>query len=143
MLYWWPIAKHLSDYLASLPEFADWSVYPGSKGSSKKYPCCEVQWDQEAGLSVNKSNKGNITLWLDLWVRSDDVDPSEVYQRQHDAQVLILGIMRNWSDRLLHDMRVTVAVSCPGIASAGTITRPSFGCRIILDIEWRNSRHEQ
>lgn len=137
MLYWWPVAKHLNDYLTALPELADWSVYPGSKGSAKKYPCCEVQWDQEAGLLVHNANKGNITLWIDLWVRSDDVDPIEVYQRQHDAQVLILGNLQEWSDKVLEDMNVSINISCPGIASAGTITRPSFGCRIILDLEWR------
>lgn len=141
MLYWWPVAKHLSDFLALLPGFEEWKVYSGSKGSAKKYPCCEVQWDQEAGLSAHNPKQGNITLWVDLWVRSDDVEPDEVYQGQHLAQMAILGSLREWSDRLLQDLGLAAKIDCPGIASAGTITRPSFGCRIILDIEWRKSRY--
>ncbi|WP_312560856.1 hypothetical protein [Anaerospora sp.] len=137
MLQWWPVARHLSDFLARVPELTDWNVYPGSKGSSKKYPCCEIQWDQEAGLLTHNPNKGEITLWIDLWVRSDDVDPVEVYQRQHEAQVLVLGLLQEWSDKILDDLGLAAKISCPGIASAGTITRPSFGCRIILEIEWR------
>ncbi|WP_434132760.1 hypothetical protein KIAC18_000293 [Sporomusa sphaeroides] len=141
MLYWWPVAKHLSDFLAVLPAFSQWSVYPGTNGSAKKnWPCCEVQWDQEAGLSINNPMEGTITLWVDFWVRSDNVEPDDVYQQQHDAQMAVLCCLREWSDKLLKDLKIAAKVDCPGIASAGTITRPSFGCRMILTIEWRKSR---
>jgi hypothetical protein len=69
------------------------------------------------------------------------VTPDEVYQAQHDAQTEILGSMRQWSDQVMKDLGLAVKVDCPGIASAGTITRPTFGCRIILTIEWRKSRY--
>lgn len=141
-MFWWPIAKHLSDFLALRPAFAEWEVYPGSKGSAKEYPCCEVQWDQEANLSVNNPNNGEITLWVDLWVLSDDVEPEDVYQQQHDAQTAIFNCLREWSDLLLKDLKIAAKIDCPGIASAGTITRPSFGCRMIITIDWRKS-HER
>lgn len=141
MLYWWPVARHLSDFLAAQPFFTEWHVYPGSKGSAKQYPCCEVQWDQEAGLSVNKPTEGKITLWADIWIRSDNIEPAEVYQKQHDAQMFVLTNLRKWGDLLLRDLNISAAIDCPGIASEGTITRPSFGCRIIITIDWRRSRH--
>nr|WP_092074948.1 hypothetical protein [Dendrosporobacter quercicolus]NSL49574.1 hypothetical protein [Dendrosporobacter quercicolus DSM 1736]SDN23310.1 hypothetical protein SAMN04488502_11530 [Dendrosporobacter quercicolus] len=141
-MLWWPIAKHLVDFLAAKPEFAEpWQVYPGSKGKAKEYPCVEVQWDQESGLSVHKSNEGGITLWVDVWVPSDEVEPDVVYQQQYEVQRVILDSLRDWSDLLLKDLKVAAKVDCPGIASEGTITRPTFGCSIILTIEWRKSRY--
>lgn len=141
-MLWWPIAKHLVDYLAAKPEFAEpWQVYPGSKGKAKEYPCVEVQWDQESGLSVHKSNEGNITLWVDIWVPSDEVEADAVYQQQYDVQHVILGSLREWSDLLIGDLKIAAQIECPGIASEGTITRPTFGCRIIITIEWRKSRY--
>ncbi|VBB05571.1 Hypothetical protein LUCI_0781 [Lucifera butyrica] len=138
MLYWWPIAKHVSAFLAAKPEFAaPWSIYPGSKGSAKSYPCIEVQWDEEAGVSIHKANQGNLTLWLDIWVRSDQVTPDEVYQQQYEAQLAILNSLEEWSDLLLEEVGLAVKIDCPGIASQGTITRPSFGCRMIITMEWR------
>lgn len=136
-MLWWPIAKHLSDFLARLPAFEGWNVYPGTAGSAKRCPCLEIQWDQEAGLSIHNPGKGNVVLWVDICVRSDDVKPDEVYQRQHQAQASILKCLREWSDLLLEDMDISAKVDCPGIASAGTITRPTFDCRMILTIEWR------
>ncbi len=141
MLYWWPVAKHLSEFLAAMPYFAAWKVYPGSKGSAKAYPCCEVQWDKETELLINKPTNGDIILWVDLWVNSNNVEPIEVYDLQYAAQMAVLNSLREWSDKLLHDVGLAVNVECPGIASAGTITRPSFGCRIILSLEWRKDRY--
>jgi len=141
MLYWWPIAKHLSDFLAQLTAFTDWSVYPGSKGSAKDYPCVEVQWDQEAALSVHKPNQGNIVLWADIWVASDNVDPDDVYQQQYEAQLAILGCLREWGNALIEDLNLAVKLECPGIISQGTITRPTFGCRMIINMEWRGGKH--
>jgi hypothetical protein len=140
-MLWWPIAKHLVDFLNTKPEFAEpWQVYPGSKGKAKEYPCVEVQWDQEAGLSIHKANEGSITLWVDTWVPSDDVEPDAVYQQQYDVQQVIFNSLREWSDLLLKDLKIAAKVDCPGIASEGTITRPTFGCRMIITIEWRKSR---
>lgn len=138
MLNWWPIAKHLSDFLAARPAFSDlWSVYPGSKGSAKEYPCIEVQWDQESDLSIHNARQGAITLWADIWVLADEVEPIDVYQQQYNAQMVIANCLQEWSDQLLNDLDLAAKIDCPGIASAGTITRPSFGCRMILTIEWR------
>ncbi len=137
-MLWWPIAKHFVDFLKTKPEFSDsWQVYPGSKGKAKEYPCVEVQWDQEADISVHNSDRGSITLWVDTWIVSDDVEPDVVYQQQYDAQQVILNSLREWSDQLLDDLEISAKVDCPGIASEGTITRPSFGCRMIINIEWR------
>lgn len=143
-MLWWPIAKHLVDFLTRQPIFADpWQVYSGSKGKAKEYPCVEVQWDQEAALSIHKSNEGSVTLWVDTWVSSEEVEPDAVYQQQYEVQKVILGSIRQWSDLLLKDLKIAAKIDCPGIASEGTITRPTFGCRIVLTIEWRKSRHEQ
>jgi hypothetical protein len=141
-MLWWPIIRHLVDFLAAKPELsAPWQVYPGSKGKAKEYPCIEVQWDQEAGLSVHKQNEGFLTLWVDAWVPSDDVEPDDVYQQQYDVQSVILGSLWQWSDLLLKDLKIAAKIDCPGIASEGTITRPTFGCRMIITIEWRKSRY--
>lgn len=134
---WWPIAKHLVEFLKVRPLFADWSVYPGTKGTAKRLPCVEVQWDQEAALSVHKPNEGSITLWADIWVRSDKVESDEVYQQQHDAQSVIFDCLREWAASLIQDLGMAAKVDCPGIASEGTITRPSFGCRMIITVDWR------
>lgn len=141
-MLWWPIAKHLVDLLAAKPEFAaPWKVYPGSKGNAKEYPCVEVQWDQEAGLFVYKQNEGALTLWVDIVVLSDDVEPDDVYRQQYDAQRVILDSLRQWSDLLLKDLKIAAKIECPGIASDATINRPSFTCRMVITIEWRRSRY--
>lgn len=142
MLNWWPVVKHLSDYLAMLPEFLLWSVYPGSKGSEKDHmPCCEVQWNQETGISVNNPKAGEITLWLDLWGVSDEVNSDEVYAMQYAAQLAILENLREWSEQLLHDLGLTVSVECQGAAPHSASTLTTLGCRIILIIEWGKKRY--
>ena len=141
-MFWWPVAKHLSDFLAERPEFSEeWNVYPGSLGSAKTYPCVEIGWDDEAGLSLGRPDRGNLTLWIDTWVRSDEVEPAEVYEQQYVSQATIMACLNEWSNLLLKDLGLSADVKCPGIASQGTITRPSFGCRMIITIEWRKSRY--
>lgn len=141
-MFWWPIAKHLADFLAARPEFGDdWSVYPGSLGSAKQYPCIEVGWDDEAGLSLGRPDRGNLTLWVDIWVLSDEVEPAGAYQQQYDAQAVVRDCLLEWSDLVLKELGLSCKVECPGIASQGTITRPSFGCRMIITIEWRKGRY--
>lgn len=142
MLFWWPIVKHFSDFLGGRAEFAEpWSIYPGSKGSAKPFPCIEIQWDQEAALSVHKPHEGSIVLWADIWVASDNVGPDDVYRQQYEAQSAIFESLREWISALKTELNLAAKVECSGIVSQGTITRPTFGCRVIINIEWRGGRN--
>lgn len=136
-MQWWPIAKHLADYLGERPENSGFAVYPGTKGNAKPAPCIEVLWDEEGNLSIHKSNQGKVILWVDIWLRSDSIDDTEAYQQQYESQVNILSVLKLWQKELNDDLGIAIKVDCPGVVSEGTIKRPTFGCRMILDIDWR------
>lgn len=143
-MLWWLIAKHLVDFLKDKLELAgQWQVYLGSKGSAKEYPCVEVQWNQETGISVYKPSEGGITLWVDTWVSSEQGSSDDVYQRQYDVQSSILDSLREWSDLLLRELQIVTKVECPSVAIApeGAVSQSTLGCRIILIIEWRRKRY--
>ena len=136
-MQWWPIAKHLVDFLADRPENSGFEVYAGTKGSAKPAPCLEVLWDEEGNLSIHQSNKGKVVLWVDIWLFTADVDDDVAYQKQFDAQINIISCLKKWQKNLNADLAIASKVDCPGIVSEGTIRRPTFGCRMILEIEWR------
>lgn len=138
MLNWWLITKHLSEFLVARPELAsNWLVYPGSKGTEKKYPCVEVQWHKEINLSIHRQKEGYITLWVDIWVNSDNVDFVEVYKQQFDAQNVIVNCLHEWSDLLLNDLNLSAKVECRKIAPEGATIQPAFGSRLTIIIKWR------
>ncbi len=141
-MQWWPIAKHLVDFLTKRPENSGFEIYAGTKGTAKPAPCLEVLWDEEGSLSIHQSNQGKVVLWVDIWLLTVDVDDAVAYQKQFDAQVNIISSLREWQKKLCTDLAITSKVDCPGIVSEGTIRRPTFGCRMILEIEWRKSRYE-
>ena len=144
-LYWWPLIKHLVEFLNHRKnkldklEFDGVDVYAGTKNSGKSYPCVEVTWDHEGNIDIYRSDKGNISLWIDIYLENDSEDPAAPYEILFQWQVKVLNALASWHEALKRDFRIAVKIDVPDILSDGDMQRPTCACRIITNIEWRNS----
>lgn len=136
---WWPLANNLVEYLKSLPDFSEDNVHAGIENPVKKYPCVEVLWEGETGIDLHKQSSGNISFWIDEYVKNKE--SAEAYAALFFMQKNTLAALRNWPNHVKETLGLALKVTVSDIASDGETLRPVTGSRIILEIEWRGGKH--
>lgn len=137
VLVWWTIIKHLKNYAKAQPELEGTAVRAGAKKPKDPYPCIEILWDDETGISLFTANKGELTIWIDVWIRSDEKDPGTAYDILNGLQNQICVVLIRWTDVLLDDLGIAVKLSLREAVSDGDSNRPLAGSRMVIEIEWR------
>ncbi len=140
---WWLFIKHLRDYAKQQPELIGVDIRAGSKKPKDPYPCVEIIWDSENGFSLFNNTKGELSLWLDLWIRNDDKDPSAAYDALADLMDRVCTVLVRWSNTLQRDLGYVTTIDVKDAVSDAETNRPLAGTRMILFIEWRKSRYER
>jgi len=136
-LVWWLLIKHLRDFSRMQPELDGVDVRAGAKKPKDPYPCMEIIWDSEDGLSLYKTNKGELNLWIDLWIRNDGRDPSAAYEVMADLMERVCTVLVLWSDTLLEELEISTNIDVKDAISDAESNRPLMGIRMIVKIEWR------
>jgi len=136
---WWPLAKSLAAFLNTQIIEEGLSIYPGTKGTGKKYPSMEITWDDETGIFIQKPTTSNVKLWVDIALKCNSSDPAQAYDLQDIYQNKVLCAIKEWPEQVLNELGIASKVSIPDIISDGDIDRPTSTSRIVVKIEWRNS----
>ena len=97
-MMWWPLANNLVEYLKSLPDFSEDNVHAGIENPVKKYPCVEVLWEGETGIDLHKQSSGNISFWIDEYVKNKE--SVEAYAALFFMQEKTLAALRNWPNHV-------------------------------------------
>jgi len=136
---WWPLAKSLAAFLNEQIQDESLYIYAGTKGTGKKYPCMEITWDDETEVNIQRATSGNVKLWIDIGLKSNNSDPAQAYDLQDIYQNKALGVLKEWPQKVLQELGIASKVSVPDVISDGDIDRPTSTSRIVVNIEWRNS----
>lgn len=142
-LIWWLLIKHLRDFSRLQPELADVDVRAGAKKPKDPYPCMEIIWDTEDGLSLYKRDTGTLNLWIDLWIRNDDRDPSAAYELMADFMGRVCIVLVRWSDALLKEKKISADIYLNDAISDAESNRPLLGIRMVVKIVWRRGKYER
>lgn len=142
-LIWWLFIKHLRDYAKLQPELQGVDIRAGAKKPKDPFPCLEIIWDSEDGFSLFNNTKGELSLWLDLWIRNDNKDPSAAYNDLADLMERVCTVLLRWSNILQNDLGFSTKIDIKDAISDAETNRPLAGTRMILHIEWRKSRYER
>lgn len=135
---WWPLAKSLAAFLNANIVEDGLSIYPGTKGTGKKYPCMEITWDDETSINIQRPSTSNVRLWVDIALKSSGSDPADAYGLQDDYQNKVLCALSEWPQEILKEHGIASKVTVTDIISDGDINRPTSTARIVIQIEWRN-----
>lgn len=136
-LIWWLFIKHLRDYARLQPELQGVDIRAGSKKPKDPYPCLEIIWDSENGFSLFDNTKGELSLWLDLWIRNDDKDPSMAYDVLADLMERVCAVLVRWSEVIDSELDITTKLDVKDAISDAETNRPLAGTRMILNLTWR------
>ncbi|HML33853.1 hypothetical protein [Sporomusa sphaeroides] len=142
-LMWWLLIKHLRDFSQLQPELNGVDVRAGAKKPKDPYPCMEIIWDSEDGFSLYKTEKGELNLWIDLWIRNDNKDPSAAYEVMADLMERVCTVLVRWSDALLKERKISTNIDVKDAISDAETNRPLIGTRMVIKIDWRRSRYER
>lgn len=137
ILLWWAVIEHLRDYAQLQPELNGVDIRAGAKKPKDPYPCMEILWDDETGISLYVAKRGTLAIWIDFWVRSDAKDPGVAYEMLSDLQNRACEVLVRWTDALLSDLGITVNLTLKKAVSDGDSNRPLGGSRMVIEIEWR------
>lgn len=140
-LIWWVLLKHLREFSAAQPELTGVDVRAGAKKPKDPYPCVEFIWDDEDGMNLYKTKNGELTLYVDTWIRGSDKDPAAGYDALFVLMEKTCAVIVRWSDAVIKEMGIAVNLSLSNVVSSADITRPLCGSRMVLKIEWRKSRY--
>lgn len=134
---WYTLIKHLRDYARLQPDLAGIEVRAGAKKPKDPYPCMEILWNDEAGISIYGTHKGELNVWIDLWVMSDDLDPMIAYETLSTLQNKVCQVLVRWSDALVDELGVAVNLTLVKAVSDGDVNRPLANSRMFIKINWR------
>lgn len=135
MILWYPIAKSLHEHLKTLEKLSGYEIYFGSNDQKNK-SMIEVLWDIEDKV---ESNKGRVTLYVDITFRTDDVDLADGYVNQYKIQTAILDSIPEWQGKMSDEISISSIIQVAGIATTGKLKRPTFPCRMVMLVNWRVS----
>lgn len=136
-LMWWLLIKHLRDYAKLQPELTGVDIRAGAKKPKDPYPCMEIIWDSEDGFSLYRNNKGELNLWVDLWIRNNDKDPSVAYEVLADLMERVCTVLVRWSDALLEELEISADIQVKDAISDAESNRPLAGTRMVINVKWR------
>lgn len=136
-LMWWLLIKHLRDYAKIQPELTGVDIRAGAKKPKDPYPCMEIIWDSEDGFSLYRNNKGELNLWVDLWIRNNDKDPSAAYEVLADLMERVCTVLVRWSDDLLEELEISADIQVKDAISDAESNRPLAGTRMVINVKWR------
>lgn len=136
-LMWWLLIKHLRDYAKLQPELTGVDIRAGTKKPKDPYPCMEIIWDSEDGFSLYRNNKGELNLWVDLWIRNNDKDPSAAYEVLADLMERVCTVLVRWSDALLEELEISADIQVKDAISDAESNRPLAGTRMVINVKWR------
>jgi hypothetical protein len=143
-LYWWPILDNLVQFIntktddeGNLIFVLEGGVYAGTKGTGKTYPCIEVTWDGETGISIKRPTHGVVILWADICIQNSDEDPAAPYAEIHKWQTAIIKLLKEWPRVLNEMLNIGPKVEVTHVLSDGDIQRPTCVSRLIINIDWR------
>lgn len=129
--------KHLRDYARLQPELQGVDIRAGAKKPKDPYPCLEIIWDSENGFSLFNNTSGELSLWLDLWIRNDDKDPSMAYDVLADLMERVCTVLVRWSDVIDSELNISTQLDVKDAISDAETNRPLAGTRMILNLTWR------
>lgn len=137
MLMWYPLAESLIWHLRSIPELAErFNIGPaGVADDVNKESKIEVEWDSES--DPKEAREGKVILYVNVNLRTDEVDALKNYKAQHETQEKILASMRIWQEKLVRELCVAVHVKVSGVTTLGKMMQPNYVARIVLLLNWR------
>lgn len=144
VLVWWPIVEHITNFIKTYKDdnnvlvFDGVDVYAGSKNKAKNFPCIEVTFDQESGIDIYRSVKGDIGIWIDIGVLNSGDDPVEAYREIYPYQKNVLNSLHDWIEKINQDLKIAIKINNVEVVSDGDIQRPTVMSRLILNLNWRN-----
>lgn len=114
------------------PVLQAFKIYQGTMGTAKEFPCCEIIWDNEKGISLHNGG-GSTGVWIDLYVRrGDDRPDAEAYKELYGAQLEVMELLEQFPRRLLVDYGIAAKPDVTQIASDGAEFTTSFGSRLFF-----------
>lgn len=144
-IYWWPLTESLVETMNQEVDkegnivFKGIEVYAGTKQAGKKYPCIEVTWDNESGISIHRPIQGEVVLWIDIALKTNSSKPSEHYELMYPLQLKVFKVLGKWNSVIKQKLQISPIIEVTDVISDGDIQRPTCVCRIVTNIKWRNS----
>lgn len=133
-LGWLPVMCTIEKILkeSENPVLQAFSIYQGTKGTAKEFPCCEILWDNEQNISLHNGG-GNTGVWIDLFVmRGNDRPDSEAYAELYAAQLEVLELLGTFPRKLLADYGIAAKPDIKQIMSDGAEFTTTFGSRLFF-----------
>lgn len=135
---WFPVMKTVENILkeSESPALSGVAIYQGTKGTAKSFPCIEIIWDNETGISMHTGG-GTTGVWIDTMVNrveGADADDSEAYARLYEIQQAMLAALDGFPRRLLTDYGIASKADVKQIVSDGAEFTTTFGSRAFLTV---------
>ncbi len=133
---WFPVMKTVENLLkeSESPALQGVAIYQGTKGTAKSFPCVEIIWDNEAGISMHNGG-GDTGVWIDTMVnRAEGKDDSEAYAKLYEIQQAILAALDGFPRRLLTNYGIAAKADVKQIMSDGAEFTTTFGSRAFLTV---------
>ena len=131
---WFPVMKTVENLLKESHALQGVAIYQGTKGTAKDFPCIEIVWDNEAGISTHTGG-GDTGVWIDTMVnRAEEKDDSEAYEKLYEIQQAMLSALDGFPRRLLTDYGIASKADVKQIVSDGAEFTTTFGSRAFLTV---------
>lgn len=137
---WLKCINHMVDYYSKLAAFENILVQGGTNGRRpEKMPAVLILRNVEAGIDYHRQAKGEISLWIELWVRNDSKSPIDAYTDLNTLENLYLTAFSDWTKALCDDLGIAAKVTIPHFVGDAERVRPLCGSQSTVNIEWKTS----
>lgn len=142
MNMWWPITKHLNDFLLARPEFCDLD-YPimvqmgATRQDPSKLPAVLILRNKEGNLDFHRRRQGTVFLWLEFWVSNASTDPSVAYELLSVLEETTVSTLHDWVKAMVPDLGIACVVTIPAWRGDGDTIRPKCISQLTLQIDWK------
>lgn len=139
----WPMAKHLRDFLQNDAAYENDDIHAGyADKPSTKGRVVEVTWDEE-NVEGPHQNGGTVLLWVDCMITNADRTPGSADEKLYALIEAVLATMfpddkaSGWPAQMMRSLGIAANVKLERVVSDAGTRVPLHSARIIIRIDYR------